>query len=188
MKRAVLAPADLPASAIAELKVWLGINTTREDALLGSLLSASLDICEAYTGVRPILATCEEVWPVRPIAFTVTGWQSLSTRPIETIEAVDAIALDGTRTALSEEAYEIDLDADGTGRFRMVDVGSARRVAVRFTAGLANDWDSLPDAIRQGVMRLAAHHHRMRDTGGGDTVPPRAVVALWQPWRRMRIA
>lgn len=187
MKRAVLAPPALPASALTELKEWLGINTAREDALLANLLGAALDICEAYTGVRPIAATCEEVWPVRSAGLSLTGWQALATRPVSAITAIEAVAIDGSRSALAAGDYEVDIDADGVGRFRINGAVTQARVAVRFSAGLAAGWDALPEAIRQGAMRLAAHHHRQRETGGAETAPPRAVVALWQPWRRMRL-
>ncbi|WP_066560513.1 head-tail connector protein [Croceicoccus bisphenolivorans] len=188
MKRAVLAPPALPASALAELKEWLGINTTREDALLGNLLNASLDICEAYTGVRAIVTDCEETWPIRPAAFSVTGWQTLSTRPVTGITGIETVAVDGSRNPLGVEDYELDIDADGVGRFRVLGGTNGKRVAVRFTAGLATGWDALPDTLRQGAIRLAAHHHRQRETGNAETAPPRAVAALWQPWRRMRLA
>ncbi|HEX2792843.1 MAG TPA: phage head-tail connector protein [Croceicoccus sp.] len=188
MKRAVLAPPALPASALAELKEWLGINTTREDALLGQLLTASLDICEAYTGARPIAAECEETWPVRLVGANRTGWQALSTRPVESIVSVEAVAVDGSRRTLATGDYEIEIDAEGLGRFRIIAPVAERRVAIRFRAGHAEGWDSMPDALRQGAIRLAAHHHRQRETGNADTAPPRAVAALWQPWRRVRLA
>lgn len=188
MKRAVLAPTALPSSALSELKEWLGINTTREDALLENLLNASLEVCEAYTGARPIQTPFEELWPTSPGGSNVTGWQTLSTHPVNSITGMEAVATDGTRTPLGSEAYEIDIDADGFGRFRIIDAGNESRVAVAFNAGLAAGWTTLPDAMRQGVIRLAAHHHRQRDTGGADTAPPRAVAALWQPWRRMRVS
>jgi uncharacterized phiE125 gp8 family phage protein len=61
------------------------------------------------------------------------------------------------------------------------------RVAVRFTAGLAESWDTLPDAIQQGVVRWAAHQHRTRDSDKAMAGPPASVAALWRPWRRMRL-
>lgn len=188
MKRAVLAPPALPASALAELKDWLGINTTREDALLGHLLTASLDICEAYTGSRPIASECEEIWPTRQVGPNHTGWQALSTRPVESIVSVEAVAIDASRRTLASADYENEIDAEGVGRFRVIAPVTESRVAIRFRAGHATGWDSLPDALRQGAIRLAAHHHRQRETGNADTAPPRAVAALWQPWRRVRLA
>ena len=186
MKRAIIAPVPLPASALAELKQWLGINTTREDALLTALLHAALDICESYTGLRPIEAYCEEIWPTR--TETAPGqWQKLSTRPVQRIASIETVSPDGVRALLPSDSCAMELDADGTGRFRIMDAHGARRVAVHFTAGMAPGWNALPDALRQGVLRLAAHHHRARDTGDGTPAPPMAVTALWHPWRRMRL-
>lgn len=186
MKRVIIAPAALPAAALVELKQWLGVNSTRDDALLASLLDAAIDLCESYTGIRPIDAECEEIAPVRP-ALWGDGWQSLSTRPVSGITGVDAIADDNGRTPLPIENYAIELDADGTGRFRILNAGTTRRVAVRYRAGLAPEWDDLPEPLKQGIVRLAAHHHRSRESGSGDVAPPAAVAALWQPWRRMRL-
>lgn len=186
MKRVVIAPTPLPASAIAELKEWLGINSTREDALLTTLLGSALELCESYTGTRPIQALCEKVWPVRPMTGT-DGWQALSTRPVETISSMEAIGAGGERIFLPTDAYAVDLGADGAGRFRVIDAAGASRVAVRFTAGLATRWENLPAALRQGVIRMSAHHHRSRDDDAAGLAPPAAVAALWHPWRRMRL-
>lgn len=184
MNRVILTPAALPSSALAELKQWLGITLAGDDAPLTALLFATLDLCEGFTGQMPIEAECEEVLPACP------GWQSLSTRPVQAITTVEGIGPDGVRFALDAESYEIELEADGTGRVRLPSFapsfGGPARVAVRFTAGLAPDWDALPAALRHGVLRLAAHQHRQRESE--DAAPPTSVVALWRPWRRMRLA
>jgi len=185
MKRQIVTPAVLPPAALAELKQWLGIATAHDDAPLAVLLRAGLDICEAFTGLMPLEAECEEV------RSASTAWQVLATRPVQAITAVDAIdAIDaaGARTPLVSGAYALELDADGAGRVRLIEPGNATRIAVRFTAGLAPDWDSLPEALRHGVLRLAAHQHRERETSGAGALPPASVAALWRPWRRMRLA
>lgn len=182
MRRVVLTPTVLPSSALAELKQWLGITTTHDDAALTALLSTALETCEAYSGLMPIETTCEEVLAV------CSGWQVLATRPVQAITALEAIAADGARTALPAADYEIELDADGAGRIRVLQTGSATRMAVRFTAGLADSWADLPDGLRHGILRLAAHQHRERDTAGAGASPPASVAALWRPWRRLRLA
>lgn len=189
MKRAIVEPAILAGTALDELKQWLAISTPQEDVLLTALLHASLDMCEGFTGTMPLETLCEEMQ-------TASGeWQCLGTRPVHAITGVDAVPTDGPRYALPSEAYAIDLDADGggmvrlTGRITGAMTGSVRgsRIAVRFTAGLAPDWDSLPESLRHGIIRLAAHHYRERDNNPGMT-PPAAVAALWRPWRRIRLA
>ena len=181
MKRAIVTPAVLPDSALAELKQWLGITTAHDDALLTDLLRTAIDICEAFTGVMPLEADCEEVLAAR------SGWLCLSTRPVLAMTGIDVLAADGTRTPLAAEAFEFDLLADGTGQIRLLQRGNATRIAVQFSAGLAPDWDSLPETLRHGIIRLAAHQHREREGSGASPVPPAAVAALWQPWRRMRL-
>jgi uncharacterized phiE125 gp8 family phage protein len=180
MHRVILTPAVLPPSALAELKQWLGITPAGDDAPLARLLAAALDICEAFIGAMPLEATCEEVLDAQ------AGWHTLATRPVQAIAAVESIAPQGTRTALAPASWEADLDADGAGRVRLS--GTGARVAVRFTAGLAPGWDALPEALRHGVVRLAAHQHRARESDGTAALPPASVVALWRPWRRMRLA
>ena len=49
---------------------------------------------------------------------------------------------------------------------------------------VAPGWDALPEALRQGIFRLAAHQHRERENSGAAPQPPAAVAALWQPWRQ----
>jgi len=182
MKRAIVAPPALAPSALAELKAWLGISITRDDAELTTLLKAALDLCEGFIGAMPLSSGCEEL-------LAATGeWQSLATRPIQSITGVSALEVDGTRSALAAVDYEIDLSADGTGTVRLRRSISQTRIAVRFTAGLADDWTNLPEALRNGVMRLAAFQHRSRDAGKELPGPPAAVAALWRPWRRMRLA
>lgn len=181
MNRVILTPAALPASALAELKQWLGITTAHDDAPLSSLLTATPDICEAFTGQMPLECACEEVLPATP------GWYSLGTRPVQAIASVEGIGPDGVRFPLDADSYEIELEADGTGRVRLPTLPAEARVVVRFTAGLAPEWDSLPDALRHGLIRLAAHQHREREAGGAAPLPPASVAALWRPWRRMRL-
>jgi len=182
MNRVILSPATLPGSALAELKQWLGITGSRDDALLTTLLAAAIETCEAFTGQMPLEASCEEM------LLSGCGWVSLSTRPVLAISAIDGITADGTRFILSAGNYQTELEADGTGRVRVPLSGSATRIAVRFTAGLAPGWETLPDTIRHGMIRLAAHQHRERESEGAAPLPPASVAALWRPWRRVRLA
>lgn len=181
MERTIVTPAALAPAALAELKQWLGITTAADDAPLAALLGTALETCEAFTGSLLLEATCEELLPLG------SDWQALTTRPVQAITALYGLPATGARFALAADAYAVELDADGGGRVKVTAPGTATRVAVRFTAGLAPQWSALPDGLRHGVMRLAAHQHRERETTGGAPLPPAAVAALWRPWRRMRL-
>jgi uncharacterized phiE125 gp8 family phage protein len=182
MKRAIITPAVLAPTALSELKDWLGITTPGDDAQLTALLRMALDLCEDFTGTMPLQQDCEEV------LAAATSWAALSTRPVQAIAGVQGIPAEGARFELPVANYAIELDADGGGRVLVSNPGAAGRVAVRFTAGLAADWPSLPEALRHGVLRLAAFQYRSREDDSAASMPPAAVAALWRPWRRLRLA
>ncbi|HOB13727.1 MAG TPA: phage head-tail connector protein [Novosphingobium sp.] len=182
MKRAIVTPAALAPAALSELKDWLGITTTSDDAQLTALLRAALEACEDFTGIMPLQQDCEEVLPAS------SAWQVLRTRPVQAITGLEGIPAEGARFALPNANYAIELDADGGGRVLISNPGAAGRVAVRLTAGLAADWPSLPEALRHGVLRLAAFQYREREGDRASALPPAAVAALWRPWRRLRLA
>lgn len=71
-------------------------------------------------------------------------------------------------------------------------LGSSAELCAAFTAGGVPEaeWADLPEAVRHGIIRLAAHLYRERDRDGdgAPVAPPAAVAALWRPWRAMRLA
>lgn len=209
MMRVIVTPAVLPPSALAELKDWLGITTTVDDTGLSTLLAAAVDVCTDFIGLVPLAATVEETIPLptdrRPIPAPVDwqhrdfpgdwrmapihpGYYALDIRPVTAVSAVYGLAPDGTRTALDPGAYTTRIEADGTCEVRVTNPGTYTRAAVSFTAGLAADWTSLPVPLRHGIVRLAAHQYRTRETVDANLLPPASVAALWRPWRRVRLA
>lgn len=181
MKRAIVAPPLLSPAALTELKAWLGIALGRDDAELGALLGAALEVCEGFTGQLPIVSGCEDVLAAH------VWWQSLSARPVQAITGVAALGLNGARRALAATEYMIDLDADGGGRVRLSAPISETRIVASYSAGMAASWELLPEGIRQGVIRLATFQHREREGDRAAPVPPSAVAALWRPWRRVHL-
>jgi len=173
---AVLEPPALD-EAVAEAKAYLRVEGAYEDALIARLAGSAAALCEAFVGQWLIAREGAEMLPARPT------WQKLRATPVGAILAVDGVAADGSAAVLPADAYEIDIDAAGGGWVRIRSAGEARRVQVRFEAGLAAAWTDLPEPLRQGVIRLTAHlyTHRSGENGAG---PPAAVTALWRPWRR----
>ena len=180
MRRTIITPADPGSAALAELKDWLGVRTPAEDSLLARLIASALEAGEAFTGTMPLIQACAEILPARP------EWQRLSVRPVSAITEVRGLPADGGSFTLAGDACELDVDADGTGLVRIVRPGAAGRVEVRYLAGLASGWTTLPEGLRHGTVRLAAHLYRSRDTAQ-DGALPAAVAALWRPWRQVRL-
>lgn len=183
MQRIVVLPAELGEAGLAELKQWLGISRATEDALLAGLLQAALEMCEAFTGQAPLAQLVEERLPPQ------RGLQLLTSRPVREIAAVEVIASDESRSALTAMDYNAEIAACGTASFRLLTPAQGRALAVRLVAGIADEWATLPPALRQGIIRLAAHYYRDRDSDGqrNPAPPPASVTALWQPWRLMRL-
>lgn len=181
MKRAIVVLAILADAALDELKGWLAITTTSDDAALTALLRSALEMCEAFTGQMPLEALCEEILPPG------NGWQTLATRPVTAVISIDAVAADNSRSPLAPADFALELDADGSARVRLLRTMQRTRFTVRFLAGMATDWADLPDGLRQGVLRLAAYHYRHREQDDRPAAAPAAVAALWQPWRRRRL-
>lgn len=173
-------PAAIAPLALAETKAMLHITRDCDDAVLTGHLRSAAALCEQFIG-QSVLQR-----PHRETLAVARDWQVLGTQPVVAISAVSGITADGSRIALASDAYAIDIAASGEGRVRVLRPGSASRIEVQYSAGIASYWGDLPEPLRQGIVRLAAHVHLARD-GDGDARPPAAVSALWRPWRVVRL-
>lgn len=169
----ILPPAVAPV-AIEEAKAFLRIVDGSEDALIAGFIRAATGLAEAFTGQALIVRDVAED------ASVVPTWQRLKTAPCVAITGVDALG-----GATLGPAYESDIDLSGNGWVRVIDPRGAKRVTVRYRAGLAADWNGVPEPLRLGIVRLVSHFHAHRDAP--DVGPPAAVAALWRPWRRLRL-
>ena len=185
MRRTIVQPADVSASALAELKTWLAISRSSEDDMLLDLLRASHETCEHFTDRSLLLQAIEERLAPTP------GPHALASRPVRTMISAELVAPDGSRSPLMPEAYSTEIDPDGRACVTFVRSFDARAVAVRTSVGMAATWDDLPAPLKQGIVRLAAFEYRDRDRAAKDratAMPPASVVALWRPWRALRLA
>lgn len=165
---------------LAELKAYLRITLPDEDAALERLIHAATAVAERTLGLLCLRREVVETLPVR------SGWQRLAAEPVSAITMIEGVPADGPVFALPPHAYAIDIDANGCGLVRIHQPGAAGRVRVTYEAGLAADMAALPVDIGHGIVRLAGEYHARRE--GLETEPPASVMALWRPWRRVRLA
>ncbi|WP_299328661.1 head-tail connector protein [Parasphingopyxis sp.] len=174
---------DVPAAtavALDTVKADLRIATDEDDALLAGLIRTATGVCERFVGRALLLRDAEETIPVS------SEWRRLTLTPVAAITGITGLPETGDPFALPIDSYAIDIDSNGDGWVRVTAAGQARRVTVAYRAGMGPDWNAVPEPLRQGIVRLVAHLFTERDadeTAG----PPAAVVALWRPWRRMRL-
>lgn len=166
-------------AAVAAVKALLRVASGDEDVLIGALAESALGLAEQVIG-QVILA--------RTLTLRVPAcrfWERLAATPVRAIVAVSGQAADGAAVALPADGYAVDIDGDGDGWVRLARPAAVAALMVTVSAGLAADWASLPAALRQGVVMLAAYLYDRRDGAGA---PPAAVTALWRPFRRLRLA
>jgi uncharacterized phiE125 gp8 family phage protein len=162
-----------PAISLAEIKAFLRLERDDDDALIAGFIRTATALCEAFTGQWLIARAAEQRIDAVP------GWQRLRAVPIIAITGVGSAA-----GQLPPELYDSDIDAAGTGWVRLRSLPQAPVVQLR--AGLGSDWNAIPEPLRQGIIRLAAHLYSHRDAADAGP-PPAAVAALWRPWRRLRL-
>lgn len=171
----------LDSAMLDEARAYLRLESEEEDASLATILLGAIGHTEAYLGQMLLRRNVREVLPAS------MAWQRLAALPVTLVNTVTGIPAEGMPFALLADAYKIEVDAHGEAWLRITQQGSAGRVEVACLAGMALTWAELPEAIRLGILRLAAHLHLLRDNPD-DVGPPEGVVALLRPWRRRRIA
>ncbi len=162
------------AVSIGECKAFLRLDRDDEDAVLAGFVRTAMGLCEAFTGQWLIVRGGEQ---------RISGgnaWQRLLARPVVAITGVGTAA-----GALPGDGYEADIDAAGAGWVRLTGTGDGP-ATVTFRAGLAPDWNGLPEPLRQGLIRLVAHMFTHRDAVDAGAAPS-AVAALWRPYRHVRL-
>jgi uncharacterized phiE125 gp8 family phage protein len=180
MMAGVMMEAGSPPVALDEVKALLRLDHSAEDALIAGFVRSATAMCEAFCGTILIEREASETVEARP------GWRRLGVVPVTAIQSVAVPVGDGAEEPLAADAYAIDIDSAGDGWVRVTRRDEAKTVRVRFRAGLAADWNGVPEPLRQGIVRLAAHLYGAR--GEGEAAPPASIAALWRPWRRLRLA
>lgn len=177
---------------VAELKEHLRLGTgfaddATQDALLESYLRSALAAIEARTS-KALLS--------RSFRWKLTAWrgfqrEELPVAPVSQITSVRINEADGSQTAIPASSYVLEPDsqhpclaAKGLG---LPTIPVAGTVEIDFVAGFASDWGSLPPALRQAVLIVAADFHEHRHQDGSDTVLPTRVMQLIAPFRVMRL-
>jgi uncharacterized phiE125 gp8 family phage protein len=156
---------------LSEMQAYVRIETGEEEALLAGLLRVASELCETFLN-QALIARDFEV-EARP----TDGWSLL---PIQPVRAISAVRRTSGGETISSSTYRVDIDHEGRGYLSGLPVGETFTIAG--TAGLALEPNGIPEPIRQGILRLAAHFYSHRD--GTEAELPRAVSALWRPYRR----
>ncbi|MFA7439463.1 MAG: phage head-tail connector protein [Sphingomonadaceae bacterium] len=160
------------AALLEELKLWLRIEDTGEDALLHQLLHAATGAAEAILGWLLIAREVEERGRLSAGVLRLTATpvrELLSVVRQEDGAPVEAVLKNGSVGPALVQASVMRAD-----------------VRVTFVAGEAADWNGLDEMIRLAVIRLAGHFYAHRDGREDPGIPP-AVTRMLEPFRGRRL-
>jgi len=172
---AEIRPATVAPSSVDEAKAFLRLEHPDEDAVLAGFVRAATALAEAFTGRWLVARDFTES------LAAVAGWQRLGVAPVT---AITGVTLDGA--ALASAVYEIDIDRHGAGWVRLLAGDATSRAVVTGRAGLSEGWNGVPEPVRAGIVRLAAHLFSHRDDPEAAALPA-AVTALWRPYRAVSL-
>lgn len=183
MSLQLLTPPETEPVSVAEAKAHLKVDTSDEDALIETLITAARARAEWHTGRAFITQHWRyyvDVWPVGGVA-------ELSLPPLISVEDVTVTDASGARTVLDPSAYRVDA-ASVPGRVifasRPRSLRSRDCLEITFTAGYG-DASAVPAAVKQAILAIVADLHTHR--GDDDALVGRAGQALLAPYRVFKL-
>ncbi len=160
---------------LSEMQAYVRVETGEEEALLAGLLRVATEQCEMFIGQALMVRSFEQDLDGSGVPV------QLSIRPVREVGSVVEAE---TGLAITPGTIEVSIDEEGVACVAGLAVG--RKVRVSGSAGLGSDCNEIPESLRQGILRLAAHLFANRDSATGEL--PKAVSALWRPFRPVGLA
>jgi uncharacterized phiE125 gp8 family phage protein len=187
----VTPPAAVPLS-LAEVRAQCRVDDTSEDALLMGYVHSAvswIDGHEGWLGRALITQTYDLTLDQFPY-----GYHPIVRLPLAPLQAVTSITYvdgNGTVQTLAPASYQI------AGQYVWPAYGQTwpttrcqpRAITVRLRTGYGDNWNSVPEAIRQALAMLVAYWFNQREAAaiGPDYGPvsdvPYGVKALLEPFR-----
>ena len=180
----VTPPASEPLT-LAEVKEFLRVDHSDDDATLAIFITAARQLCESYTRMALLPTTFEEYFDDFPqYTGTFKDEIRLSRSPVSAVTYVKYI--DGNETTITADAAEYKVDTISRparispdngwfGTYETINV-----VFVRYVAGFANA-GAVPAPLKHGMMLVIGDMYENRT----DSVKrlPTASEYLWNPYR-----
>lgn len=180
----VTQPAAEPLT-LAEVKEFLRVDHSDDDATLAIFITAARQLCESYTRLALMPTTFEEYFDDFPqYSGDYKDEIRLSRSPVSAVTYVKYI--DGNETTITADPAEYKIDtisrpariSPDNGWFGTYETINA--VFVRYVAGFA-DAASVPAPLKHGMMLVIGDMYENRT----DSVKrlPTASEYLWNPYR-----
>lgn len=174
--RRVTAPASEPVS-VSEAKLYLRVDSTAEDTLIGDLITAARMVAEGWLKQSLIAQTWKLAFDdgVKNSVFLPMG-------PVTSIASVVAFAQDGGSQAVSANGYWLNAAMNAL----VMDAPLLSfRVEITYNTGYGAAAD-VPKPIKQGMLAHIADLYENRGEAGNAVLPAQAA-ALYMPFREVQL-
>jgi uncharacterized phiE125 gp8 family phage protein len=185
----IITPPAVDPVTLDEAKAYLKVDTSDDDALIGSLIEAARARAEWHTG-RAFVTQSWRLWlDAWPCADGAPLAIEIPLPPLQAVTAVTTYATDDSATVLDTARYQIDA-ASKPARVALkfavvppVGLRAVNAVSVAFTAGYGDGESDVPPLIRAGILDILADLY----TNRGDGTLPLEAQALLAPYRIVKI-
>ncbi|MEO8883893.1 MAG: head-tail connector protein, partial [Devosia sp.] len=175
-----------------EAKAFLRLDTTDEDPLVTSLITAARLHIEGISG-RALLSqgwrTVLDCWPPGGVVTLPVG-------PLLSLTAITAYDADGNATELATDDVLVAANATPVQLFVPPGFGSAailrdrQAIEIDYVAGYGSDGGDVPATLRQALLILVGYWFENRDSviiAGSGSVIPDGFDLLVAPYRQVRL-
>lgn len=203
------AAAQLPLS-LGELKAQLRLedDQVQEDALLMAMLRSAVESCERFTGRALMTQTWtlfRDAWPGAPDAALHEGLSEAPSHElpaagialpkpplqsvvhVKTYDETDVATIWGAGNYFVDTAREPGRLVARRGGSLPLPTRAANGIEIRFVAGYGADPADVPEALRQGLLMLAAHLYEHRGEDPEQAMQASGAFGLWRPYRVLRL-
>lgn len=184
---------------LAEAKAHLRLETTADDALVASLITAARQWVERVTG-RALIHQTWQLWldapPGSEDSSSSVAVVELPRAPLVSVSAISSYDETDAATTWDSAQYVVDAArepgrvAPRNGFFWPVPARALRGLRIEYVAGFGATASSVPEPLRLALRQLVTHWYENRgDAAGSDAPPsiPTIVTALVNPWRLRRV-
>lgn len=169
-----LSPAEEPIDLV-EAKLFLRVDHSNEDALIGNMIKAAREAAERYMSH----SLMSQTWVAAYDGY-MPSEVVLPKGPVQTITSVKIVASNNTETVLNTSSYSLFAEANklhiGTSLLGHI-------IAVKYVAGYT-DAQAVPDDIKQGILHHVAALYDERPNSVGM---PAASLEVYNSYRKLRV-
>lgn len=155
-----------------DLKTYLSISGSGDDAFLTTVINGAIDFCEDYTGRVFVAGNATRYFPVELPYVDASGrvlWlrDDLVTISSLVVGGVTIPGADYFLTSITGIAPYRRLKLYGGSSYRLTNSDGKTPIAVTGAWGYSAD---VPASVRLAMLQLGAYYYRSRSTGPGGAV------------------